>query len=390
MPKPLPREHWEALRAYAVTPTQQVVIEALIECGTVNAAAEHMGRDIRSVYRTIGRVRRLASRAESGEDSLDIEKLHDTSRLERGGPGDDFALRWVKKKASTQQIRDAIQIAVETLSEHIDPKKPTPPPQEKAPEDLLNMFLLTDYHLGMMAWPEETRDDLWDIRVAEQMIYDWIDYSVLKAPQAPVGLFAQLGDFFHWDGLNALTNRSKHPLDAATRYQHMVRIGVKATQHVIDTMLRKHDKVILLMAEGNHDEHSSIVMRETFSHFLQNEPRVHVITDPDPYYCVQHGNTSLFFHHGHMTKFEQLDKVFTQKFRDIYGQTKYSYAHSGHYHHQRVLETNLMLLEQHPTLSASSSHDSRSGYASMRSTPVITYHKEYGEVGRFSCKPQML
>ena len=83
-----------------------------------------------------------------------------------------------------------------------------------------------------------------------------------------------------------------------------------------------------------------------------------------------------------MRKPEQIAEVMAAKFREVIGRTKFSYAHMGHYHHAKLLETPLMIVEQHQTLTAKDSHSSRHGYGADRSAQVITYHADRGEVSR--------
>jgi hypothetical protein len=85
-----------------------------------------------------------------------------------------------------------------------------------------------------------------------------------------------------------------------------------------------------------------------------------------------------------------VDDVFASKFREIFGKTKYSYAHLGHRHHIQVKESNIMLVEQHRTLSAPDAYASRGGWLSNRDAKVITYSKKYGEVSRISVTPEIL
>jgi len=82
--------------------------------------------------------------------------------------------------------------------------------------------------------------------------------------------------------------------------------------------------------------------------------------------------------------------VFAGLYRDIFGKTKHSYAHTGHCHHKESKETNLMYLTQHTTLAAKDSHASRGGYQSKRDAKVITYSKKYGEVGSSTISPEMI
>ena len=48
-------------------------------------------------------------------------------------------------------------------------------------------------------------------------------------------------------------------------------------------LLQKHERVVLIMAEGNHDMASSAWLREVFSTFYESEPRITVDTSPYPY-----------------------------------------------------------------------------------------------------------
>jgi hypothetical protein len=49
-----------------------------------------------------------------------------------------------------------------------------------------------------------------------------------------------------------------------------------------------------------------------------------------------------------------------------------------------------MIVTQHQTLSARSSHDARGGYLSERAAMSITYHKKFGQFGRAFVTPEML
>ena len=241
----------------------------------------------------------------------------------------------------------------------------------------------------MLAWHEETGDD-WDTDIAEKMLVDWFAEAIARSPDSRIGVFAQLGDFLHWDGMDAVTPASKHLLDADTRFQKLVRVAIRVIRRTIAMLLSKHEIVHIIMAEGNHDPASSIWLRELFKALDENDPRITVDLSPDPYYCYEFGQTSLFFHHGHKKKPMAVSDVFAAKFRNVFGRTKHSYAHMGHMHHIDLKENNLMLVEQHRTLSGSDAYASRGGWISGRDAQVITYHSKYGEVGRNRINSQML
>lgn len=297
--------------------------------------------------------------------------------------------QWVKSQVDADREREFMEAAYKAMGESLPRVARTKAPKQTL-SDLLNLYVITDYHLGALAWGEETRGDDWDVKVAESLLIRWFAAAIERAPDAETGVLAQLGDFLHTDGLLALTPESKNVLDADTRFQKIVRIAIRMLRTVIAMMLEKHKRVIVLCAEGNHDPASSIWLREWLSAVYEREPRVVVDVSPDPYYCVEHGLTSLFFHHGHRRKPASVDDVFAAKFRDVFGRTKHSYAHLGHLHSAELRETNLMLVEQHRTLAASDAYASRGGWISGRDAKCITYSKRFGEVGRITVSPQMV
>jgi hypothetical protein len=144
------------------------------------------------------------------------------------------------------------------------------------------------------------------------------------------------------------------------------------------------------MADANHDPASEAWLRELFAAFYENEPRVTVDNGAGTYYVYQHGDVSLFYHHGHRRSVKDVDSVFAGRFREVYGKTKFSYAHLGHRHNDELKTTNLMKVEQHETLAAPDAYAANKGYLSGRSAKVITYHKRVGEVFRSTVSAQMV
>jgi hypothetical protein len=367
--------------------TDDQVIEAL-KTMTVKAAAEHLGIHERRMW---ARKAALAKKGWSPDHDMtrtvpDGFKVKGVSTLyNKDGI---LAAQWVKSTADHERQYQMMVEAVAALSEDI-PRVSLMASPAPAGYTLLNVYTITDYHFGMLAWKPETGDD-WDTDIAEQMLVDWFAAAISQSPHAQSCVLAQLGDFLHFDGLESITPTSGHNLDADTRFTRLVRVVIRTIARVIDMLLSKYQNVYVLMAEGNHDLAASVWLRELFAARYELEPRITVETRPDPYYCYEHGDTSIFWHHGHKHKMVGLDAVFVAKFREVFGRTKHSYAHTGHLHHRDLKETNLMIVEQHRTLAGSDAYASRGGWVSGRSSTVITYHKEFGEVGRITISPDML
>lgn len=311
----------------------------------------------------------------------------------RGISSDLFKHGWIKTKEGSYFIKNgdkwkALQEAVDELKKEIIPCEPIPTPKV-ANDKLINQYTLTDYHLGMMAWGEETGGD-WDLKIAEKTLINYFQKAIELSPNSNDAIFAQIGDFLHWDGMDAVTPQHRHILDADTRFTKLVRTSIRVIRQVITMLLEKHQKVTVIMAEGNHDPASSVWLREMLSSFYENEPRLVIDTNPDPYYCITFGDNCLFYHHGHLKNVQNIDSVFVSKYKKEFGSSKYVYAHTGHLHNQKIKESNLMLVEQHRTLASKDAYASRGGWASGRDSKVITYHKNYGEVARNTISYDML
>lgn len=298
-------------------------------------------------------------------------------------------LTWVKSTIDRDKQLALMQEFIAGMSDELPRELPVTAINQVHNDELLNQFTITDYHLGMLAWGEESGDD-WDLSIATSLLIKWFKAAIDCSPAASTAILAQLGDFLHWDGLDAVTPSSGHVLDADTRFQKLARTAVYVTRVVIKMLLEKHEKVHVVFAEGNHDMAGSIWMREFLTVLYEDEPRVTVDTNPDPYYCYVHGDVTLFYHHGHKKKMESLSDVFAAKFRQQFGASKYSYAHVGHLHHHKLIENSLMKIEQHQTLAAKDAYASRGGWISNRSASVITYHRKYGEVCRSTISPEMV
>ncbi|QIN97996.1 calcineurin-like phosphoesterase superfamily domain protein [Salmonella phage pink] len=298
-------------------------------------------------------------------------------------------LQWVKTDTDAERQAELMRAVIDGMKSDITPVSAVPPPKKRQNEKLLNLYTVSDFHLGMLAWADESGDD-WDMKIAEDLFSKWFDAAFQKAPDAGVGVINLLGDFAHFDSLDAVTPASGHVLDADTRYQKLVRYMIRMVRRVVNMALVKHKSVRLLIVQGNHAESGMIWLAEMFNTLYDNEPRVFVDTSPDVYKMVQHGKTTLFFHHGHKARFDTIETVMIAKFRKAFGESVYSYAHVGHLHHQKIVESRNMIVEQHRTLAAKDAYASRGGWMSGRSANVITYSAEYGEVARLTISPEML
>lgn len=298
--------------------------------------------------------------------------------------------QWVKSQVDPDRIEVIMREAFAAMAETL-PRVHAAPGPAKVDESLCNLYTFTDSHVGALAWHKEGGAD-WDLKIAEQTLVAAFAHMVQAAPSAKVGFINQLGDFLHSDGSNGLmpvTPTHGHILDQDGRFAKVVATAIRVLRRIVDFALEKHEQVVVLLAEGNHDISSSIWLRAMFSALYESEPRVTVIQSELPYYVYQHGKTMLAFHHGHLRKNQDLPLLFAAQFPKVWGETTKRVCHVGHRHHIEEKEHSGMVVVQHPTLAARDAYAARGGWFAERSATVISYHTEYGQVARNTVCPEM-
>jgi hypothetical protein len=390
--------------AYNWTIVPQNLLDDLPESQGVYAQEAHAGTPLsaiaakyevseRTVTRALAKARiRIANAGWS--PTFDATRFVDPGQRVRGKStltkDDEGNTVWIKTQESlavqnSQIMQEAITATCSTI-------KPLPPIKHTAKAhaitDLCSVYTVTDYHLGMYAWEDEAGAD-WDMKIAKKLLVEKFAEMVQGTPQSEVGIFAQLGDFLHWDGILAVTPASKHVLDADTRFPALVNCAIECIIECIQMLLHKHERVHVIMAEGNHDQASSMWLRGFLPHLFKKTDRITIETSPHPFYCFEWGETMIAWHHGHQRKMADLPGVFASdpKFRAIWGKASITYIHTGHLHHEKVIEKAGAIVEQHPTLAARDAYGARGFDYSRRAAKAITYSKTKGEVSRVQVVP---
>lgn len=297
-------------------------------------------------------------------------------------------MQHIMERDTADRQAEALRAMVAALKEDLPRVSITPAPQGTQ-ANLLNQFTITDNHFGMLSWREETGDD-YDLRIAEELLLDWFSAAIDLAPDAHTAVLAQIGDLMHHDALESVTPAHRHVLDADSRLQKVIRVVIRTIRRIIDMLLQKHQHVHIIMASGNHDPASSAWLREMLAAMYEDEPRISVDNSPSLYYAYEWGKTALMYHHGHRRGVNNVDATLAGTFRELYGRSKYAYAHVGHRHSDEGRKSGLMYIEQHETLAAPDAYAAGGGWLSGRSAKVITYHREFGEVGRLTLRPEMV
>ena len=378
-----------------LTSKQLEVIVATHEYGSQKKAAKQLGMKTNALNDRIRKARlRLAQAGFTSPEAVvrkyvpDGFKLKGTSTLTRLDNGD---LQWVKTEEDREKQEKIMKEAIDALCAEIQPYSEIEQKRKSTHDALLNQYVITDYHLGMLAWHEEGGAD-WDIDIARSVLMSSLIDMINRSPSAEKGVLVLLGDFLHFDGLLPVTPASRHVLDSDSRFTKIVRVAIQCIRDCVNKLLETHKSIELLICTGNHDEASTVWMREAFNILYGDNPRINVPTTATPYYALKHGKVGLFFHHGHKAKFDSLPLKFMVKCHEIFAQTTLWFGHSGHLHSKRKSneeEFSGFIMEQHPTLAAQDAYASDHVFTSQRKAHCITYHNVYGEINRLTTSPQM-
>lgn len=373
------------------TDRQREVLLSLAETGNGAETARRLGMTRTAPDRLLRRIKERASRQgyAPGHFERGVAPGYAMSKvtIQRDKYG-SVERTWERQSPDAERQQEALQAALEAMRGEITPCAPVGAPAACV-GDLLAVYTLTDAHIGMLAWHREGGAD-WDLQIAERTIAGCFAETIRQMPPAGQAILNQLGDLLHYDGLNAVTPTSGHILDADGRFTKMVEVAVRVIRRVVAMLLAKHDRVHLVLAEGNHDMASSVWLRTMFKALYENEPRITVDDSALPYYAFEFGSVMQIFHHSHLKKNDQLPLLVAAQFPEMWGRTKYRYIHTGNLHHSWEREYSGVTVIQHQTLAARDAYAARGGWIAQRAMDAITYHRGFGQCGRVIVNPEML
>ena len=374
------------------TPRQKQILEAIDRLGSAREASLELGLNKGAASETYIDVKRKAAKVGYSPEHDFTRPVPDgftakgvsTYYNKEGKPTG----QWVKASLSHQALADAMRDTIAGFKDEIQPVAAIAAPTTSE-EHLCNLYTFTDYHLGMLAWHQEGGAD-WSVSLAEKTIIAALIQMVNQSPNAHTGVLNIQGDFLHTDGKTPVTPASKHVLDADSRFPKIRRAAIRIIRSLVTICLQRHQEVQLIIAEGNHDEESAGWLSDLFAVHYEEEPRVTVNDSVLPFYVFEWGTTMLGVHHGHKVKNESLPLLFAAQFPQSWGRTTRREIHCGHRHHRDEKEYNGVTVVQHPTLSARDAYAARGGWIADRAAWAITYHKNYGAVGRVMVTTEML
>jgi len=247
--------------------------------------------------------------------------------------------------------------------------------------DLATVYPLADWHMGLLSWKPETGAN-YDLTIADGILRDSMERLIASAPPSEQAVVLGLGDLLHTDGFDNQTRKSKNILDVDGRYPKILQAAVNMVMYVIDLALQRHDRVLLRVLPGNHDEQSAVAVALALDLYYRSNERVTVDDSPSKFWFWTWGKVMLGATHGDAARMKDMPLIMATRQPEAWGRAQYRHCFTGHVHHDSSIEQLGVTVESFQTPAAPDSWHVAQGYGAGRSVKSITYSRENGEVMR--------
>lgn len=297
------------------------------------------------------------------------------------GPDGEARAQWVTAKPEREKAWREIWAAVRASAEEYQGViAPTPAPECDV-ESSLTLYPLGDPHIGLLSWAPETGENF-DLKIATTEIVECVRQLVASTPRTKRAVLLNLGDMSHAQDDDQVTPTAHHKLDVDGRRNKVMQGIFTVLRSMVDLLLAHHEHVTFVSLPGNHDPLVAYVLAAIVEAWCAREPRVTVAPAFSPFWFEHFGRVLLGATHGDRIRFDNLAGVMATDRAEDWGASAFRYWHTGHVHHQSVVELPGVTVETHNTLAAKDAHSHKHGYRARRELKSIIYHREYGETQR--------
>ncbi len=376
----------EQLVEHAKTDIEKEIIKAYIESeGSSDKAAKALNRDGGNVRQVIRRVKARAAKIDpelhnkKAPEGYMLGGVSTYTKNEQGEP------MWVKTKADAAYQAQMLREFTEAFCSDIEPLKKIPAPKKKGlDKDVIPWFQMGDAHIGMLARMSEVGHNF-DLETAEKELIKAFAIMIDRAPDCERCVFQDLGDGSHFENFAAVTEASKHALDASGSLPQVIRAYARIIRTVVGMLLSKFQYVDVIVNQGNHSRKNDVWIVVVLEIAYEKNPRFHVLNNDSVFIPYRMGNTFVLCHHTDKCKPAQLAAVMANDFAQDWGETTYHYIDGGHVHHrQTAKELNGAIYESWNQLAPMDKYAHDHGYRSRSCLNVVLRSKTYGEKGRIT------
>ena len=372
----------QGLIEFCVSDNQRNIVEARGKGWSWDKIREVYGNDPANARRAVNAIKKRAAQAgwspdhdmthavPDGYHVRGVSTLYDSD----GNP----KAQWVKSQITKEQEEQAIKGLVEGLTADIKPAKPKKLPKARRHnKDLMTGIFIGDAHIGMRAFGVETKHSDFDVDIAVQQLRDAVDYLVERAESTETGLLVDVGDFMHANTQHN-TTFSGTPLDVDTRHYRVMKAAGEVMAYMVDRMLDKFKRVVLVIARGNHNTDAAGAMQLMMEFYYKDEKRVNVLPTDGFYHYIEYGKWLLGIHHGDKQKPEALAASMARDMPEAWGRTTSRMFCTGHFHKEAVKTLPGVKHKVFAALPPPDSWHASHGFAGDGEMEMLTFRREGG------------
>ena len=371
---------------YCRNDTQRKTLEAWEESGRNSAIAAVKMNISPSTVRDHVSYAKAAAAAAGYSDNWDATRHVPEGEVVIGRSiytaDDEGNKAWLKTRRTMAEAQksEAFNAFVEELCKGVIPVKRKAKKKTVRKDDLMPSVIIGDAHVGALAFKKDTGDRDFSVEKATREVNEAICTLVDQMPEAKNGLLISLGDLAHSDRGNPASTTKGTLVDMSCSYEDQLRACAQVLMTGVETMLTKVDNVTLVVARGNHDDHTSLAVQIILETYFAKEPRVNVLKSSQYVHYVRWHKWLLGIHHGDKIKAAKLAQVMPRDMPKDWGETTHRQFLVGHFHHASVQEFEGVTVSKHGCLAPPDRWHSSMGYNSNHTMDMIVFKAGGGKL----------
>jgi hypothetical protein len=236
---------------------------------------------------------------------------------------------------------------------------------------------LADVHFAKLCHYAETGNN-YDYKIASERFLEIINdiYSKIKdiKPEKIVYVFGN--DFFNSTTINDTTVHGTVQ-DNDLRWSKMFLKGCELLIQGID-LLSQIAPIEIIYIPGNHDYMVSFYALNYLFAWYKDNDNVKIDVNPITRKYMQFGTVLLGWSHGDTEK-KRINNLMQVEVPELWGKCKYREFHLHHFHHEKTVEENGLIIRYLPSITATDLWHYQSGYVgNIAKAQTFVWDKEKG------------
>lgn len=258
---------------------------------------------------------------------------------------------------------------------------PKPVIRSDAKTGLMLEINIPDLHLGKLSWNKETGYGNYDTKIAINTFREALDTLLKRTAHFKFESIVLVtgNDLLHSDDLQGRTTSGTY-VDNDGRYH---KTFISARNMLIDAVerLRLLAPVKIVSCPGNHDKLSAWHVADSLECYFHNYDDIVVDNSPLERKYLQFGEVMLMFTHGNTGKKREYSQLMASEEKEMWGNTKYREAHTGHIHQTQTQESYGVRVRTLPALCEPDAwHAANAFVGNLRTAEAYVWSKDEGLV----------